>query len=74
MSFLFLVPLAIGMGAIGLVAFIWALQHGQFDDPEGARLRILDSTDKPAIKSDKEGIHHGKLAAHTENRDTKRGL
>ncbi len=44
MSVLFLVPLAIGMGAIGLVAFIWALQHDQFDDLEGARLRVLDQT------------------------------
>ncbi len=43
-----LVPLAIGLGMIGLVAFIWALRTGQFDDVDGAALRMLsdDDTDK----------------------------
>lgn len=43
-----LVPLAIGLGMIGLVAFIWALRTGQFDDVDGAALRVLsdDDTDK----------------------------
>ena len=42
MNAIFLIPLAIGMGAIGLVAFIWALQHDQFDDLERARSSVLD--------------------------------
>jgi len=33
------IPLSIGMGAIGLVVFLWALMHDQFDDPEGAASR-----------------------------------
>lgn len=36
-----LIPLSIGMGLIGLGAFFWALERGQFDDPEGAASRIL---------------------------------
>ncbi|MEP0321926.1 cbb3-type cytochrome oxidase assembly protein CcoS [Bauldia litoralis] len=74
MSVLFLVPLALGMGAIGLVAFMWALQHNQFDDPEGAGLRVLDSTEGPKINPGKEGDRYGKLVAHTDHGDAERGL
>lgn len=38
---LFLIPIALGMGLIGLAAFFWALRSGQFDDPDGAAARIL---------------------------------
>lgn len=38
---LFLIPLSIGMGLIGLGAFVWALRHDQFDDPEGNASRVL---------------------------------
>ena len=36
-----LIPVALGMGAIGLAAFFWALKRGQFDDLDGAAARIL---------------------------------
>lgn len=36
-----LIPLALIMGAIGLVAFFWALKGGQFEDLDGAAARIL---------------------------------
>lgn len=36
-----LIPLALGMGLIGLGGFFWALKSGQFDDCEGAAARIL---------------------------------
>ncbi|MDX5349153.1 MAG: cbb3-type cytochrome oxidase assembly protein CcoS [Paracoccaceae bacterium] len=29
------------MGLAGLAAFVWALRHGQFDDPEGDASRVL---------------------------------
>ncbi len=38
---LFLVPLAIALGLIGLGGFLWSLQNGQCDDPDGAASRIL---------------------------------
>jgi cbb3-type cytochrome oxidase maturation protein len=42
---LYLVPIALGLGLLGLVGFLWALKNGQFDDLEGAALRILDDDD-----------------------------
>jgi cbb3-type cytochrome oxidase maturation protein len=44
---LYLIPIALFMGAIGLVAFIWSLKSGQYDDLEGASWRILQDDDKP---------------------------
>lgn len=38
---LFLIPIALGLGAAGLAAFLWCLKNGQFDDPDGAAERIL---------------------------------
>ena len=37
-----LVPIALGLGLVGLLAFIWSLRAGQFDDLDGAAERILD--------------------------------
>lgn len=36
-----LIPIALGLGAIGLVAFFWAMRQGQFEDLDGAAHRIL---------------------------------
>ena len=38
----FLIPIALGLGLLGLVAFVWSLKSGQFDDLDGAANRILD--------------------------------
>ena len=35
----YLVPMAVGLGLIGLIAFLWALRSGQYSDVEGAALR-----------------------------------
>ncbi|MEN9683884.1 MAG: cbb3-type cytochrome oxidase assembly protein CcoS [Pseudomonadota bacterium] len=45
-----LIPIALGMGGVGLLAFFWALRGGQFDDLDGAAARILidDETDDAA--------------------------
>jgi cbb3-type cytochrome oxidase maturation protein len=40
-DFLFLVPIAIGLGLAGLASFMWTLKNGQYDDLEGAAERIL---------------------------------
>ncbi len=37
-----LVPAALLLGGIGLLAFLWALRSGQFDDLEGAAYRALE--------------------------------
>jgi cbb3-type cytochrome oxidase maturation protein len=36
-----LVPVALGLGALGLVSFFWAMHHQQFDDLDGAARRVL---------------------------------
>lgn len=38
---LYLIPVALLLGLIGLAAFYWSLKSGQFDDPEGNASRIL---------------------------------
>ena len=38
----FLIPAALFLGLIGLVAFLWALKNGQFEDLDGAAHRMLD--------------------------------
>ena len=43
----FLIPIALMMGALGLGGFLWAVRSGQFDDPDGAAARILISPDEP---------------------------
>ena len=44
---LFLIPIALFLGLLGLGAFIWSVRTGQFDDPAGAANRILIDEDKP---------------------------
>ena len=46
----FLIPIALLLGALGLVAFLWSLKSGQYDDLEGAKWRILDDDDLPDRK------------------------
>ena len=41
----YLVPTALGLGLIGLFAFLWSLRAGQYDDLEGAALRVLGDED-----------------------------
>ena len=38
---LYLIPIALLLGLLGLGAFLWALRSGQFDDLDGAAERIL---------------------------------
>ena len=46
----FLIPIALLLGFIGLVAFMWTLKSGQYDDLDGAKWRILDDDDLPGGK------------------------
>lgn len=49
-SLLYLVPIALGMGCVGLASFLWSLRSGQYDDLEGDAQRILFDEDKPIIR------------------------
>ncbi|MEJ6784202.1 cbb3-type cytochrome oxidase assembly protein CcoS [Aminobacter sp. Piv2-1] len=38
---IFLLPIALFLGGLGLAAFLWSLKSGQYDDLDGAAQRIL---------------------------------
>lgn len=38
---IYLIPIALFLGLLGLAAFLWSLRDGQFDDLDGAAERIL---------------------------------
>ena len=44
---LYLIPVALFLGLLGLGAFIWTLKSGQYDDLDGAAERILHDDDDP---------------------------
>jgi cbb3-type cytochrome oxidase maturation protein len=48
----YLLPMALGLGLTGLFAFLWSLRSGQYEDLDGAALRMLGdediSRDEPA--------------------------
>lgn len=37
----YLIPIALFLGLLGLGAFLWSLKSGQFDDLDGAAHRVL---------------------------------
>lgn len=41
----FLVPVALGLGLLGLAAFFWSVKSGQYEDMEGAAYRVLRDDD-----------------------------
>ncbi len=40
-ALIFLIPVALFLGAVGLAGFLWSLKTHQYDDLEGAAERIL---------------------------------
>ncbi|MEO9168050.1 MAG: cbb3-type cytochrome oxidase assembly protein CcoS [Aestuariivirga sp.] len=44
-----LIPVALGLGLLGLFAFMWTMKSGQYDDLQGDAVRILndDADDTP---------------------------
>jgi len=42
---IYLVPMALALGILGLVAFLWSLRSGQYDDLEGAAWRAIMDED-----------------------------
>jgi cbb3-type cytochrome oxidase maturation protein len=61
----YLVPLALLLGLTGLAAFLWSLRNGQYDDMDGAAIRILPDDDveprrlpRPAHPAPQSSIGH----------------
>ncbi len=46
----YLVPLALALGGLGLAGFLWSLKNGQYDDLDGAAWTAI-SDDEPTEKS-----------------------
>jgi cbb3-type cytochrome oxidase maturation protein len=42
---IYLIPVALFLGGLGLAAFLWSLKNGQYDDLDGAAWRIMDDGD-----------------------------
>jgi len=42
---IYLVPTALLLGLTGLAAFLWSLKNGQYDDVQGAAVRVLSDDD-----------------------------
>jgi cbb3-type cytochrome oxidase maturation protein len=61
-----LVPIALGMGVVGLAAFLWSIRSGQYEDLDGAAERVLlaDAEDAPLRPRGRKGD-----AAHEERRE-----
>ncbi|MDF1767486.1 cbb3-type cytochrome oxidase assembly protein CcoS [Maricaulis sp.] len=51
-ALIWLIPVALIMGALGLAGFLWSLRSGQFDDMDGAAHRILMDDDQPLPGND----------------------
>ncbi len=56
---LYLIPVALVLGGLGLAAFLWALKSGQYEDMEGAANRILFDDDEDKAGEDKPGEDKG---------------
>ncbi len=55
---LYLIPIALTLGLIGLAGFLWTMRNNQYDDLEGAAHRILfddedDGPEGPRSNTDK---------------------
>ncbi len=44
---IYLIPIALFLGGLGLGAFLWSLKSGQYDDLDGAAWRVLAQDDPP---------------------------
>jgi len=47
-----LIPAALLLGLLGLGAYMWALKSGQFEDLDGASMRILIDDDEAVVAKD----------------------
>lgn len=48
-ALVYLVPIALFLGGLGLVGFLWSLKSGQFEDLEGAGWRALEDSPAPGV-------------------------
>lgn len=68
---LYLVPLAIVLGALGLAAFLWSLKNGQYDDLDGAAWRAIADDEPPETSS--TSAHPASAQHHKRHRNPGEG-
>ncbi len=64
---IYLVPLALTLGLMGLGAFLWSLKNGQYEDLDGAAWRaIMDDDSRVARIDERSSVAHAtsKSAEH----------
>lgn len=54
-SLIWLVPIALGMGAVALLAFLWSMRSGQYEDLDGAAERVLLDGEEDSPVADEPG-------------------
>ncbi|MBD9372616.1 cbb3-type cytochrome oxidase assembly protein CcoS [Rhizobium sp. ARZ01] len=47
-TLIYLIPIALLLGGLGLAAFLWSMKSGQYEDLDGAAWRVLDDGDGTA--------------------------
>ncbi|WP_299398196.1 cbb3-type cytochrome oxidase assembly protein CcoS [Pelagibius sp.] len=58
-ALIYLIPVALLLGLLGLVAFLWALKSGQFEDLDGAAHRVLlDEEEEDEAAKNESDRHH----------------
>lgn len=55
-----LIPVSLGLGGLGLLAFLWSLRADQYEDLDGAAWRVLidDDTAAPIDKDQRQASRH----------------
>jgi len=53
-TLIYLIAAALFLGLLGLIAFLWALRSGQFEDLDGAASRILFDDDDMTDSDDEK--------------------
>lgn len=48
----FLIPVSLGLGGLGLLAFVWSLKSDQYEDMDGAAWRVLLDDDAAEVDQD----------------------
>ena len=56
---IYLVPLALALGLLGLGAFLWSLRSGQYDDLDGAAWRAIMDDDEIAASEPRQPKERG---------------
>lgn len=65
----YLIPVSLGLGGLGLLAFFWTLRSNQYDDPDGDSRRILTGEYDDAPMPDAEDVDDDRPARGASKAD-----